>query len=261
MIGTDGVVVLVTLYTPVTDPVVALVGQPKPPVTLMGAGELVAWTVEGLPLVQVPASEAGAVGATTTLQEASPLVWMTIPPVGTLIEPEIGEPFWPVIDQLPLVVTVALTPHMLVEQPVKVGALIGTVTGPLGLVLFGAAGTVPVAVEVLQVMVTPPATALTTPWLVACTAAPAGLTVVEVCAAAGPIPNVAAATAHPAVATAARAKSLLSNIAYSFGEFDNFTGCEVVVFKSTKGSFSHPVIRAYHFIRELSRFGSRGPDD
>jgi hypothetical protein len=137
---------------------------------------------------------------------------MTMPPVGTLIEPAIGDPFWPVIDQLPLVVTVALTPHMLVEQPVKLGALIGTVTGPLGLVLPGAAGTVPVAVEVVQVIVTPPATALTTPWLVAWTAAPAGLTVVEAWAAAGPMPSDAAAIAHPAVATAVRAKKLLWNM-------------------------------------------------
>ncbi|MFD4458200.1 hypothetical protein [Nocardia sp. NPDC058480] len=104
---------------------------------------------------------------------------------------------------------------MLVVQPEKVGAAIGTDTGPLGLVFPGAAGTDPVAVELVQVTVTLPATNLTVPELVAVTFAPAGATVVDPAACAGPIPKATAAAAQLKEAIVARANSFLSNIAYS----------------------------------------------
>ncbi|WP_236573192.1 hypothetical protein [Nocardia caishijiensis] len=98
----------------------------------------------------------------------------------------------------------ALTPHMLVVQPVMLGAAIGTVTGPLGFELFGAAGTAPVVLEVVQVTVTLPATNFTVPELVAETLAPAGETVVDPAACAGPIPKAIAAAAQLTEARAAR---------------------------------------------------------
>ena len=102
-------------------------------------------------------------GQTTAVHEARPLVLITIPPVGIARLPVMGVPFWPVIAQLPLVVMVALTPHMLVVQPEKAGAPIDTETGPLGLVFPGAAGTAPVVLELVQVTVTLPATNFTCP--------------------------------------------------------------------------------------------------
>ncbi|MEU4320573.1 hypothetical protein AB0F85_23175 [Nocardia fluminea] len=199
----------------VTEPVVELVGHPNPPVTLIGADALASETVEGAPFVHVPAIEAGAVGATTAVHEARPLVLITIPPVGIARLPVMGVPFWPVIAQLPLVVMVALTPHMLVVQPEKAGAPIDTETGPLGLVFPGAAGTAPVVLELVQVTVTLPATNFTVPELVAVTFAPAGAMVVDPAACAGPIPKVTAAAAQLTEAIAARARTFLSNIAFS----------------------------------------------
>ncbi|MFC4376660.1 hypothetical protein ACFO5K_21420 [Nocardia halotolerans] len=63
--------------------------------------------------------------------------------------------------------------------------------------------------------VTLPATNFTEPEFVADTFAPAGEMVVEPAAWAGPIPKVTAAAAQLTEARAARAKNLLSNIAYS----------------------------------------------
>ncbi|NKX89335.1 hypothetical protein [Nocardia coubleae] len=210
MIGADGSVVLSTLYVAVTVPLVALVGQPNPPVTLIGAGASDSATVEGAPLVHVPATSAGAVGATTAVQAVMPLVLITMPPVGIARLPVMGEPFWPVIAQSPLVVMVALVPGRLVVQSAKLGAAIGTDTGPLGLVLPGTAGTVPVVLEVVQVTVTPPATNFTDPEFVADTFAPAGEMVVEPAALAGPMPKVTATAAQLTLAKAARVQNLFS---------------------------------------------------
>ena len=95
---------------------VALVGQPKPPTTFTGTDALVKARVDGAPLVQVPFTVAAEVGAAVTVQDARPLVLSTNPPTGMVSPAVTGAPFCMATPQVPVVVTVALTPGMLVVQ-------------------------------------------------------------------------------------------------------------------------------------------------
>ncbi|MFF4425684.1 hypothetical protein ACFY04_33760 [Streptomyces sp. NPDC001549] len=60
-----------------------------------------------------------------------------------------------------------VTPHMLEVHELYVGAEIGEDTGPAGLLLPGAPGTLPVATETVQVTVTEPALRVAFPLRVA----------------------------------------------------------------------------------------------
>ncbi|GAA3072943.1 hypothetical protein GCM10020254_15950 [Streptomyces goshikiensis] len=114
-----------------------------------------------------------------TVQVARPVVWTTRPPTGTVIVAVIGEPFCIDTVQAPLVVTVGVTPGMLELQELYVGGEIGEDTAPAGFWLPGAAGTVPVEAETLQVTVTEPALRVAFPLRVALKECPAGVTVVD----------------------------------------------------------------------------------
>ncbi|GAB7033811.1 hypothetical protein JCM4914_52720 [Streptomyces platensis subsp. malvinus] len=143
-------------------------------------------------MVQVPLTVAAAVGAAVTVQDARPLVRSTNPPEGMVSPALTGVPFCMATPQVPVVLTVALTPGMLVVQEPYVAGVVELLTGPASLWLPGAAGTWPLDVEVVQVTVTDPAVKVALPLRVAVKAWPAGLTVVAAavpagCAIAGPV--------------------------------------------------------------------------
>lgn len=161
--GWVGSVVFVNAKTADTVAVVVFVGQRASPVIDTGTVTLLAETVDGLPLAKVPVMETGPSGATTAVQFANPLVVIVNPPWGIMRLPAIVDPFCTETAQLPEVLAVALVPGILPEQPLTVGDPIDTDTGPFEFWLFGAAGTAPVAVTLLQLAVTMPTVAVTGP--------------------------------------------------------------------------------------------------
>ncbi|QIS19378.1 hypothetical protein [Nocardia terpenica] len=146
-----------------TVPEVESVGQIASPVTEIGTDALLVDTVEGLPLVNVPAAEAGPFGATTVVHDAIPVPVIVMPPCGMVRLPAIGDPFCTDTAQVPEVLTLMFNPGRLDVQPLIVGAAICTDTGPLGFELPGAAGTAPLVVTVVQVTETGPAVAVIGP--------------------------------------------------------------------------------------------------